>query len=106
MAPTPPLLPADVPAAGMEYGQGRGPEGGREQDENRAPGVHLSWYLAAPLSLELGSGGPWPGPGGEGHGPRRSHPRSRRGRVSSRQSGPDRGAGSGHGGQGPKQRPG
>lgn len=51
----------------------------------------------------VGPGGLWPRPGGEGRGP--PTPRTHAGGLSSRQSGPDRGAGPSHDGQGPHQRP-
>lgn len=82
----PSLLLADVPASLGWDGQGTGPEGGREQDGDLAPGVCLSWVLAAlsslwlSRSLKLGAAA-WPRR--RRLGPRRSHPTSRPGWVSS-----------------------
>ena len=100
---------ADVPASLGWDGQGTGPEGGREQDGDLAPGVCLSWFLAAlsrlwlSRSLKLGAAGlaqeetPWA--------PALS-PDLTPGVGLFRQSGPDRGAWPSDGGQRPRQGPG
>lgn len=105
----PSLLLADVPASLGWDGQGTGPEGGREQDGDLAPGVCLSWFLAAlsrlwlSRSLKLGAAGlaqeetPWA--------PALS-PDLTPGVGLFRQSGPDRGAWPSDGGQRPRQGPG
>lgn len=82
----PSLLLADVPAPLGWAGQGTGTEGGREQDRDLAPGVYLSWFLAAlsrlwlSRSLKLGAAA-WPRR--RRLGPQHSHPTSRPGWVSS-----------------------